>query len=240
MKFNGMILAAGLAVIGGVSVAQAAVPWAQPSGSNSQISYENGESDNGLFGSPVVIGDTFFFIANANFEATSFNGVPQTTTDTLRVRVHAQPGRSFTQVIFSSSGDYTVFGAGASTNVTGQLTVNDLATPRTQTDSFHTSVSATQGSATSMPVNGNNTLPELGTWSGFSLIDFLAFGNPAVTDIDLIFTNTLIAISNGTQTAVIATLPQTQGSFSLRIVPAPSSGVAALLGLGMMARRRRR
>lgn len=240
MKTNGMLLLAGLAVVAGASAARADVPWANPNGSTSQLSYDNGRSTNGLFGDPVVIGDTFFFIANANFDAQAFNGNTVTTSDTLKVNVHALGGRAFTQVIFSSSGDYTVFGAGSSADVTGNMTVEDLNSARNGSDSFHTSVSPTLGSATAFPVNGNNTTPELGTWTGFSLIDFTTFGAPPVTDIFLTFTNNLVAISNGTQSAVIATLPQTQGSFSLRIVPAPSAGVAGLMGLAMVSRRRRR
>ena len=39
--------------------------------------------------------------------------------------------------------------------------------------------------------------------------------------------------------ASIATLPITEGAFSLTIVPAPATALTALLGLGVFARRRR-
>ena len=76
------------------------------------LAWQGGGSDNGLFGSPVVTADTFFFIANHNFEAQSFGGAPVTTSDTLRVRVHALNGNAFSEVVFQSSGDYTLFGPG--------------------------------------------------------------------------------------------------------------------------------
>jgi|GEM_PF-1722869 len=240
MKLNGTMLIAGLVFAAGVSTAQADVPWSNPNGTNPILSWENGRSDNGLFGSPTVIGDTFFFISNNNFDADASDGTTVTKTDTLRVRVHAQPGRFFSQVQFASQGDYTVFGSGSSVNVTGGMTVNDVNSVRTASDSFHTSVSPSSGSATMMPVLGNGLTPEIGSWNGSSLIDFSVFGFPPITSLDLIFTNSIIAISLPGETASIVTLPNTQGSFSLSIVPAPSSALVALAGLGVLSRRRRR
>jgi hypothetical protein len=242
MKLNGMMLVAGLVLAAGVSTARADVPWTNPAGTNPILSWENGRSDNGLFGSPTVIGDTFFFISNNNFDADASDGTTVTKTDTLRVRVHAQPGRFFSQVLFASQGDYTVFGGGSSVNVTGGMTINDLNSPRTASDNFHTTVFASQGTATAMPVNGNNVNPEIGSWNGTSTIDFdPSFGFPPVTSLDLIFTNTIIAISLPGETASIVTLPNSQGSFSLSIVPAPSTAaLIGLGGLGVLSRRRRR
>jgi hypothetical protein len=241
MKLNGMLLVAGLVLAAGVSTARADVPWTNPNGTNPILSWQNGRSDNGLFGSPTVIGDTFFFISNNNFDADASDGTSVVKSDTLRVRVFAQPGRYFSQVLFASQGDYTVFGGGSSVNVTGGMTINDLDSARTANDSFHTSVSPSQGSANSMPVNGNNVDPEIGSWSGTSMIDFTVFGQPPVTALDLIFTNTIIAISLPGETASIVTLPNSQGSFSLSIVPAPSTAaLVGLGGLGVLSRRRRR
>jgi hypothetical protein len=239
MKLNGMLLVAGLVLAAGVSTAQADVPWTNPNGSNPILSWQNGRSDNGLFGSPTVIGDTFFFISNNNFDADASDGTTVSKTDTLRVRVTAQPGRYFSQVVFASQGDYTVFGGGSSVNVTGGMTINDVNSVRTASDSFHTTIFPSQGSATAMPVVGNNVNPEIGSWNGTSTIDFGVF-DPPITALDLIFTNTIIAISLPGETASIVTLPNSQGSFSLSIVPAPST--AALVGLGglVLSRRRRR
>src|SRR5437016_3944785 len=102
MKINALAVVAGLALVGAASSAQAFVPWANSSGSNSVISWQNGGSQNGLFGSPNVVADTFFFIANSNFDAQASGGSNQTTSDTLTVTVHAQPGNAFSEVIFYS------------------------------------------------------------------------------------------------------------------------------------------
>jgi len=237
------MLVAGLVVASGVTTARADVPWNVPNGSNTVLSWQNGRSDNGLFGSNVtVIGDTFFFVTNENFDAAASNGGQITKSDTLRVTVHAQPGRFFTEVIFASQGNYYVYGSNSSVDVQGNLTINDRNSPRTVSDAFSTVVAPDAGSAgnaTTMPVVGMDA-DQYGTWYGGSTVDFSLFGFPPVTSLDLIFTNTIIAISAPGETASIITLPNTQGSFSLSIVPAPSAAaLLGLAGLGLASRRRR-
>jgi uncharacterized protein (TIGR03382 family) len=111
------------------------------------------------------------------------------------------------------------------------MTVNDLNSPASATDPFHTS-SDHNGP---FPQTGNDVSAVLDTWQGQSV---LTFSTP-LTDIELIFQNSLIAVTTPGNHAVIATLPDTQGSFSLTIVPAPGTMLAGLLGLGLMSRRRR-
>jgi hypothetical protein len=243
MKLNGMMLVAGLVLAAGVSTARADVPWNNPNGSNAILSWQNGRSDNGLFGNNVsVIGDTFFFVTNNNFDAAVSEGATLSKSDTLRVTVHAQPGRFFTEVVFASQGDYYVYGDNSSVDVQGMLTINDLNSPRTVSDGFHTVVNPdpnSAGNATTMPVHGINA-DQYGNWTGSSVIDFSLFGFPPVTSLDLIFTNSIIAISAPGESASIITLPNSQGSFSLSIVPAPSAaGLLGLAGLGLVTRRRR-
>jgi uncharacterized protein (TIGR03382 family) len=218
---------AGLGLLAVVSSANAFVPWSNSNGSNTVLAWENGGSANGLFGSPTVVADTFFFIANSNFDAQASDGSTQVTSDTLTVRVHALSGNAFTEVLFYSSGDYTVFGEGASVNVTGSMNVQNLGNLNNYNDTFHTSPL--------FPQLGNNSGFNQGEWNGFSDV-ILPFG---VTDIDLTFSNSLIAISIPGATAAVATLPNTQGSFSLQLVPAPGAAAVGLLGLGLLARRRR-
>jgi hypothetical protein len=234
---------AGLALVALAPGAKAFVPWVAngstgtvgPNGSNSVLAWDGGGSDIGLFGSPRVISDTFLFIANQNFEAESFGdgSTPPTvnTSDTLRVHVHALNGNGFSEVVFHSSGDYTLFGSGATVDINGHMTISDLNGPTSVTDSFHASSAHNGG----FPQTGNDVNAIQDTWDGYSLIDF---GTP-LTDIDLVFQNSLIAITTPGDHAVIATLPDTQGSFSLTLVPAPGVLVTGLLGLGLVARRRR-
>jgi len=237
MKLNKFIVVAGLAVGLGVSNANAFVFWNNASstagaGGNSVISWTGGGSDNGLFGSPDVVGDTFFFLANSNFDAdaNASNGYSQTTTDTLRVTVTAQGFGAFTEILFRSAGDYTVYGTGSSIDVSGSLTVTDANNlANTLGDPLHTTPL--------FPQIGNDLDVNAGEWSGFSSIDMSVFG--FVTSIDVVFTNSLIALCLPGETASIATLPITEGAFSLTIVPAPATALTALLGLGVFARRRR-
>lgn len=243
MKLHQLAGVAGLAMVLVAPSAKAFVPWVAdaglgtvgPSGSNSVLAWEGGGSDNGLFGSPVVTADTFFFIANHNFEAQSFGGTPITTSDTMRVRVHALGGRSFTEVVFVSSGDYTLFGSGASVNINGSMTISDVNSAASATSPFV----ATSASHGGFPQTGNDVNPTQDTWNGNALINFSASSLGALTDIDLVFNNNLVAITLPGDTAVIATLPNTQGSFSLQLVPAPGAALTGLLGLGLLARRRR-
>jgi uncharacterized protein (TIGR03382 family) len=232
MKLNSFVVVAGLAVVSAATSAHAFVPWTNSNGSNSVISWTNGGSANGLFGSPTVVADTFFFIANSNFDAQASNGGQQVTTDTLTVTVHAQPGNFFTEVLFHSSGDYTVFGSGASVDVAGNMYIEEFGNPTRNANSpFVTNPI--------FPQVGNDDGFNQGSWSGQSLIDFASFGLPPVTAINLTFTNSLIAISVPGATAAIATLPNTQGSFSLQLVPAPGTMALGLMGLGLVGRRRR-
>jgi hypothetical protein len=225
------VLAAGLALGAVVSTASADVPWTNANDENSVIKWTNGRSDLGLFGSPTVIGDTFFFIQNQNFDAQSAGGGTVTTADSLRVTVSAKGNRMFTEVRFESIGDYTLIGSGASVDVQGSMTVTDAYNGlHGGSDGFHT----TPG----FPVYGNNLDVVYNTWTGYSYIDLFSIGGGAFTSIDLVFSNSLIAVTLPGETAAIATLPNTQGGFSLTILPAPGS--AGLLGLAALAGLRRR
>lgn len=241
MKLHLMVGVAGVALVALAPGAKAFVPWVAnastgtvgPSGNNSVLAWDGGGSDNGLFGSPRVIADTFLFIANQNFEAESFGGSPPSVTvsDTLRVHVHALNGNGFSEIVFHSSGDYTLFGSGATVDISGHMTISDLNSAASFSDPFH----ATSASHGGFPQTGNDVDPIQDTWDGFSLISL----GSALTDIDLVFQNSLVAVTLPGDHAVIATLPDTQGSFSLTLVPAPGAFVTGLLGLGLVARRRR-
>jgi hypothetical protein len=243
MKLHVLAGVAGLALVAVAPQAKAFVPWVAnagtgtvgPNGANGVLTWDGGGSDNGLFGSPRVINDTFLFIANQNFEAESFGdgSTPPnvTVSDTLRVHVHALNGNGFSEILFHSSGDYTLFGSGATVDINGHMTVSDLNSANSFGDAFHASSNSHGG----FPQTGNNVNPIQDTWSGFSIV---TLGTP-LTDIDLVFQNSLVAVTLPGDHAVIATLPDTQGSFSLTLVPAPGALLTGLMGLGLIARRRR-
>jgi len=213
-------------------VANAGTGTVGPNGSNSVLQWSGGGSDVGKFGSPVVHNDTFLFIANQNFSAFSVGdgstGSPVTVSDTLRVHIHALNGNAFSDVLFISYGDYTLYGSGAQVNVDGGMSING-----TYSDPLHASRDSDNAP---FPHFGSGPGGVTDTWTGYSEIDLSA--TPLV-DIDLVYTNNLWAITEPGSNATIATLPQTQGAFSLQLIPAPGSLLTALLGAGLLARRRR-
>jgi hypothetical protein len=247
MKIQLLAGVAGVALVAFAPGANAFVSWqanAQtgqvgPSGQNSILGWSGGGSDNGLFGSPVVTADTFFFIANNNFSAVAFDGGTQTTADSLRVHVYGVNGNAFSQIVFESTGDYQVFGQGSSVNIGGSMSVTDSNSSASATDSFH--------ATTDNPHPGGQNFPQFDTtgqgnsdsWHGYSMIDFAASGLGPLTAIDLVFSNNLVAVTMPGSNASIANLPNSEGSFSLQLIPAPSAGLGLLAGLGVLSRRRR-
>jgi hypothetical protein len=102
----------GAAVLG-LAVAANAVPWSNPSGTVPGVfSWSNGQSDNGLFGSPIVAGTSFTFFPS-NFRATSNNGVAATTTDRLSFQIDVAPGApDLLGIVVTELGDYSITNGG--------------------------------------------------------------------------------------------------------------------------------
>src|SRR5262250_632203 len=76
-----------LAVVVFAGAAYADTPWAggMANGSATFFDWANGHnSDSNLFGTPTLVGDTFYFFPS-NFVASSNNGVPASATDTIDV-----------------------------------------------------------------------------------------------------------------------------------------------------------
>lgn len=213
------------------SGASGMVAWSNASGSTSLLEWENGQSQNGLFGDPTVSGDTFFFLANNNFTAISAGGGSVTVTDTLSVDVHALGLNEFTEVLFYSAGDYNLLGPDATVDVTGNLDVENLDNGDVFSDAF------TVIDPIPFPFGD-----AVGQWEGFSLVDLSGESGGPFTSLHIEFTNSVIAISgvSGSSSIALGTLPVTQASFALRIIPAPGSAVALIGGVALVARRRRR
>ena len=75
----------GLVSLGALSASAATVPWSQPSGSTASFDYSNGQSDNGLFGSPTVAGTTFIFTPS-NFKRRALTEARPTPATASRSR----------------------------------------------------------------------------------------------------------------------------------------------------------
>ena len=116
-------IAIGLAAICALAVnssARAAVALNPAGGSNSQITYSNGVTDNGLFGTPTLSGAKILFSSPSNFKATASNGSAQTTSDRVSFLLSKTNGSDLDTIGVSETGDWSILGAGLA-KVTGAL-----------------------------------------------------------------------------------------------------------------------
>lgn len=215
-----IVAAAGALAMAGA--AQAFVPWSNPAGNGAWFSWSNGGSDNGLFGSPILVGGQSFVFFPSAFRAQSTNGGASIVSDRLQVTLEANAGFTFDQVTIQEFGDYGVVNGGSVT-ANAAMFVTDLNrplggdNPRTDNQTFTT--------------NANG----LGNWS-VQAQTLLTTWIPPANRIQIVLNNNLIAISNG-QGSVAFIEKKVAGI----IITVPTPGSMALLGLGgLVAARRRR
>lgn len=223
----------------GSSVFAAPVPWSNPNGSNSQVTWANGQSDKGLFGSPTVNGSSFLFFPS-NFEASASNGSAQTTSDRLSFTLTAPAGKEITQVKLHELGDWSILGGG-SVKVSGALYITKLNSPGFGTvysDTLDTVYKDFENNITYNPPAGKPNIPGSGTWDG----DFVITMPAGVTSVQVVLNNILQATSTvgGTSFIQKKELGQagTDPQFKVDVIlPEPSS--LSFLGLGAIALLRR-
>jgi hypothetical protein len=226
-----------LAVLGLASAASAQIPWGggMASGSGTFFSWANGQNQTGLFGTPFLVGDTFYFTP-ANFVANATNGATVAVTDTFSVDLFVHPGYKFDGIMVAEYGDYTITSAGSpvgtnQVDATGILRVDEiggLGRNDTQPLAFPALPVQTQGAAS-------------GLWQGDGASNLtLLEGATPFTQITLKVTNNLIAISGGAGQAATIRKTVFGGMMAVTIVPAPGvAGVLAMAGLVAAGRRRR-
>lgn len=96
-----------IAILFPTTIASAvSVPWSNPSGEiPGVVRWSNGQTDNGLFGSPVVDGATFRIPLN-HFRATATAGASRTTFDRLFVQFDLLSASSLPAVQLDFAGEY--------------------------------------------------------------------------------------------------------------------------------------
>lgn len=221
----------------------APIPWSNPNGSNADISWANGESDNGLFGSPTVVGTSFLFFPS-NFKAQASDGNSQTTADRLSFKLTAAPGKQIEKITFSELGDWTILGMGA-VKASGALFVTKLNSPGFGSTYVDAMDVVYQDVANSNTINGPAGFPNAtgnGTWGGVYTVNLPA----GVSSVQIVMNNIMQATTSGQgSTAYIEKKVIGPGNqdptFTLDVfVPEPASLGVLFMGAAALLRRSRR
>lgn len=207
-------------VSGGASASN--IPWSNPSGSTDDFFWFNGRTDNGLFGSPTVVGNSFVFFPS-NFKAESTNGVADQISDRLAFTLVMKPLVELVGVVMSEAGDYSILGIGT-VNAQGGLFVRNLDGP-----------GLVGAPMTTNPVMPHSALAsDAGLWNGTAS----AFVPPGWTMVEVVFNNVLQATSEPGTAASIEKKVAEPMMLTL-VIPEPASAGMLLLGAGALLIRRR-
>jgi hypothetical protein len=206
------------------------VPWSNPSGTVPGVfSWSNGQSDNGLFGSPIVSGTSFTFFPT-NFRATSNNGVPQTTTDRLFFQVDVAPGAAdLNGVIVNELGDYSITNGGTVSAETFLFVTNLDLPVNPPSNPLVSQASSNPNFPLVVAQPGNQN----GTWVQ-TASQPLPSGWRRIT---IVLNNVLQA---ATPQGGTATIEKKVGGITITLVPEPGMISAAIAGLGALMIRRRK
>lgn len=212
-KLFALLALAGTAAI--VGSAQAFVPWVVSNGSASKFDWFNGGSDNGLFGSPVLVGGNTWVFFPSSYRAQTVDAGFSFTTDRMSVDILAHAGEILDHFVPQPTWSYSIVGNG-SVSAHSRLVATDLINgARTLVSVVDFSANA-PGSGDIHPFIDLNLIQSPLAWINFNL------------SWEVTFT----ASSGPDGSAFIE-----QRVFNM-LVPAPGS--LALLGVAALASRRRR
>jgi len=222
---NVCLLAASSAVFAVSSAFASPVPWTTPAGSTPYYDYADGQSQNGLFGDPLVLDSSFVFFPN-NFKAVSLNGVAASKSDSLTFEITVKNNQAVTGLTVNEIGDYSISGTGT-VSVGGSLTITNLAVAQPPTQSPLISTPAS-------PIT--TTTSAIGSWTATSTATNLPDG---WTKFHVNLTNILDATSLQGSTATIEKKLASAAIEVSFIVPEPTSLSLLAAGATMLLRRRR-
>lgn len=213
---NASIVAIGVILLI-ISAVQADISWSNAGGSAGYFDWQNGKSASGLFGDPILSGDTLVFFPS-NFRAESVDGADDTAYDSLEFELIAHPGYSFKSFDFSEFGDYGIFDEG-SVNVASTLSIENLDTLQVLSGNFT--------SNPSMPVSGGQDI-----WTAEAL---LAINSANWTHIKITLDNELLAFSRPDSDSFIEK-KILSGSVTMQPIPEPATVTIFCIGAAFMLR----
>lgn len=223
-----LFIAAGAVLAGLAATANAAfVPWTTPAGVVPGLyAYSGGGSDNGLFGDPIISGNTFaFFPSGFLAQSSGAAASSQITSDRLEFNLDIAPGNlNFASVTVAEVGDYQITNGG-SVQASAALFVTNLdlpfggGSPANDNDAFAQAFTQPAGGSGNWSLNAATVLPN--GW----------------TRLKIVLNNNLTAANDAGGAALIE--KKAQGVIITVNVPEPTSITAAVLGMGAMLIRRR-
>ena len=216
-----MVLVSIVAVLSGVSAAQASVPWDNPSGSAAFFDWYGGQDSVGLFGSPTLIGGNAFRFTPSAFRAEAVDGASNTASDIAEWNVVPHAGYTLSQLRVIERGDYGITGAGPGNLARTENAVQVI------------------DNMTQMQVNssGNHEWTVgAGNWTLDSTLDLSPLYPGA--DLHIQIQNDLLAISGGAGNDVFVQKQLLGGIVDVILIPEPATVALAFLGLCFLRRRR--
>ncbi len=193
----------------------------------------------GLYGTPIVSGDSLVFTPTA-FSAASSNGAGFVMTNaTLNVAITANAGYEFSTINLTERGDYYLIGSDAQVAVGGQIRVfdqddpihNEVTGSIVATAPFNVFTTFSTFSSTNWTANASASVPASG-WGGDDGI---------VDGINLTIENLLIASTSAAGSAAFIEKKFAGTTIIISAVPEADTYAMLLAGLGLvgfMARRR--
>lgn len=226
-KHGFAIILSGALITGGFAAVSVAAPWTNPSGAANSFTYANGQDLNGLFGDPVVTGDSFHF-PNLDFTAGAAGGTIQSKNDVVSFDIIPNPGLSFGLIRVTAFGSYAVTGPSGENRV-------DLDAEMRFTEN------GGLGRTFTGPMVTNPSFPQTsgsGDWSGLSAVDMTFKTPPPHGNLHFEFQGDVLAVSGPGGTAEINMA--LQDGLTFEFVPEPTSLSILLTGAAALVLRRRR
>ncbi len=187
---------------------------------------ENSITDPGpLYEAPILVNNRLIFTPLA-FSSFAANGLADTTSGTLSMRIRADMGQFLKQIIIRETGDATLFGVG---NAATGATINGLMTLTDINPGTHSTITSQLTVDPPAPYR----LPD-DSFVQFSAVTIIDLTGMNISEVVLMFNNNLQTSSQPGTTAFIQK--------NTIIIETPEPATIGLLGFGslLLLRRRRR